>query len=276
MDAREPHPDRGDPLRPRRHTPPISAPTARAAPPSADLATGHLVQCAHELEDLLESTRAMILAARSALPTSISASHSSETDINDCLAGLSDSLERMGEVIRAAFSPYTRVRAALSEDRPLIDAVMHVCDALRPMAEERNIRLELDFSPRLVLAVAGPIYTVLANAVRNAIESIERGGAVEIVAELSTGPEREPTIEIDVLDDGKGPPKGPPERPFDIGFTTKRTGVGVGLALSREIMRELGGWIELRPRWSDRAERSGAHLLVRYPLSAVCDAPDET
>jgi len=275
MDAREPHPDRGDPPRPRRHAPPTTAPSARSAPPSADIVTGHLVQCAHELHDLLESTRAVILAARASLPQSVNGAGALETDINDCLATLQDSLERMSALMRIAFSPYSRVRAALSEDRPLIDAVMHVCDALRPMADERNIRIELDFSPRLVLAVAGPIYTVLANAVRNAIESIDAGGSVEIVAELSTGADHEPTIEIDVLDDGKGPPKGPPDRPFDIGFTTKRTGVGVGLALSREIMRELGGWIELRPRWSDRTDRSGAHLMVRYPLAAVCETPDE-
>jgi len=79
----------------------------------------------------------------------------------------------------------------------------------------------------------------------------------------------DPEVHIDVLDTGPGPDLEATERAFELGYTTKATGIGVGLALSREIVEELGGWVALRRRVARPGARDlrGAHMMIRYPAS---------
>ncbi len=54
---------------------------------------------------------------------------------------------------------------------------------------------------------------------------------------------------------------------FDFGFTTKPGSLGVGLALAREVIREIGGMIELGHRDERRgSKRPGAVLRIAYPV----------
>jgi signal transduction histidine kinase len=69
-----------------------------------------------------------------------------------------------------------------------------------------------------------------------------------------------------VKDDGAGINQGvDAARVFDLGYTTKRGGAGVGLAVARSIVQGAGGQIEL-------SARPGAHgcvLRVRFPGIAM-------
>jgi len=121
-----------------------------------------------------------------------------------------------------------------------------------------------------VLSPAGPVYTIVVNAIRNSIDAIGRDGAIDIIAEMETPDGRNPTVMLDIYDDGAGPRKGAEDRVFDLGFTTKTHGHGVGLALCKEIVSELGGTISLsrRNENSDTARR-GAHLAIRFPAPSL-------
>ncbi len=149
----------------------------------------------------------------------------------------------------------------------LIEALLHAIEVHAPLAIDKRININIDCSPRLVLTPAGPLYTVLASALRNAVEAMNEGGEVEIIAELVTPSRGDPEVHIDILDSGPGPNLDASEHAFDLGFTTKETGIGVGLALSQEIIEELGGWMALRQRAvkSTVNGKGGAHLMIRYP-----------
>jgi signal transduction histidine kinase len=67
-------------------------------------------------------------------------------------------------------------------------------------------------------------------------------------------------LELTVEDEGPGLPD--PGNLFVPFFTTKATGSGIGLALSRQIAEAHGGALSLEPR----KERRGARACLRLPL----------
>jgi len=87
---------------------------------------------------------------------------------------------------------------------------------------------------------------VLNNLLKNAVEAIGEGsdGWVEVRAFLN---EREDVV-IEVTDSGDPIPPEVEERIFIPFFTTKSGGSGIGLSISRQIMRLSGGTLTLRTR----------------------------
>jgi signal transduction histidine kinase len=174
----------------------------------------------------------------------------------------------------------------------LAEAVEHAAEVLRPIASEHEIEIATAVDPRLETAPAGSVYMVLTAGVRNSIDSIARRrqigrrgsgaaparGRVEIAARLDDADPGKPAIRIEIRDDGFGPPAhaGPHgEQLFSVGFTTKAGGLGIGLSLAKEIVRELGGTIGLAQRFTPALADGarGAVLSVSYPCGAAGQGP---
>jgi signal transduction histidine kinase len=108
------------------------------------------------------------------------------------------------------------------------------------------------------------IQRVLANLVTNAVEATGSGGVVEI----SVGQDAR-DVWIEVADNGPGISPADRERVFDPLYTTKPTGVGLGLALSRRYVEGNRGSLRVTdcdsggacfrltlPRWANKHDRS--------------------
>ncbi len=88
---------------------------------------------------------------------------------------------------------------------------------------------------------------VFENLLKNAVDALEKGGEIRVRAEAVAGGQ---AIEVRVADTGKGIPAANRTRVFQPGYTTKRRGWGLGLALVLRIVEEYHGgriWIEDNP-----------------------------
>ncbi len=100
---------------------------------------------------------------------------------------------------------------------------------------------------------------VLTNLIKNALESMEN--SPKKVLTLKTE-EKEGQIVIYVKDTGRGIEKENFEKIFEPYCTTKgKKGTGLGLPTCKDIMKNLGGYIELK----SKGEGKGAEFIVKLP-----------
>lgn len=116
---------------------------------------------------------------------------------------------------------------------------------MRPAIDGRAIALTLPRESPLLETDPDLLGQVLVNLARNAAEAIGEGPG-EIRVELRRAARA--GVEIAVLDDGPGLGKETRGKLFQPFFTTKASGSGLGLPISRKLAESLGGRLELRPR----------------------------
>ncbi len=110
-------------------------------------------------------------------------------------------------------------------------------------------------APALPVVTADPmlIEQALVNILGNAIDASQPGGTVTVatgVARDSDGPLH---VVIDVHDDGPGIDPASTERVFELFYTTKAQGTGVGLALARKFVEAHGGSLTVSSRLGEGA-----------------------
>jgi two-component system nitrogen regulation sensor histidine kinase NtrY len=108
----------------------------------------------------------------------------------------------------------------------------------------QDVAMECRLSPTLPAVQVDPeqIRRVVINLVDNAVEAMDRKGAVRIVTEHDPVNQ---VARIIVADNGPGIPAGEREKLFMPYYSTKRRGSGLGLAIVRRIVAEHGGSIEV-------------------------------
>ncbi len=160
-------------------------------------------------------------------------------------------------------------------DRPGPREVFDLTAAVRKLVKNAaaelaatGVRAQMAGSPP-TLPVAGDVLQfqqVLLNLLLNSRDAMPAGGLVTL--ELSAAG-REAALRV--ADEGVGLPGGDPERLFEPFRTTKEKGSGLGLALSRRIVEDMGGTLEL----ANVPGGPGAAALIRLPLSPASLPPAE-
>ena len=138
-------------------------------------------------------------------------------------------------------------------------------------AREAGVKLtigENSWVPRRV-ALPVDVTTVLGNLLDNAIEAARTGADAAKVVDVELLQERS-TLHITVADSGDGIAPDLAEHLFTEGMSTKPAstipgGRGIGLALSRQISRALGGDVRLSSLGNPTAELGGAEFIARLP-----------
>jgi len=272
---------------------PVLKARARPAGGPADAADGpftieRLSALSHELNNLLDGSLRCLSLARRALTGDRTDEEQFEA-ARRRIETVYTALERMADLVHAAMKGSSSVVGSpnLVPSHPITleVAISHAAEVVGPEADERAVDVVLAIAPEVAQLPAGPLYSVVLNALRNALESIarvapdelgQRRGHIDVSATLKpVSPSDDPGVDlvlIEVRDDGRGFPNiGDPNMAFDLGFTTKPGSLGIGLALAREVIREIGGMIELARRdesggGAPRAGRPGAVLRICYPV----------
>lgn len=131
-----------------------------------------------------------------------------------------------------------------------VDEVLAACDALTaPQRRVKDIGFRLDScSPGVcVHADADKLQQILLNLLGNAIKFTEAGGRIAVTCTVTDA-----VVQLAISDSGRGIPPHQVERIFepfvqvDTRYTRAQEGVGLGLAISRDLARGMGGDLAVR------------------------------
>jgi signal transduction histidine kinase len=139
-----------------------------------------------------------------------------------------------------------------------------VADVLTLAAEElfrNNVTLvsRLPNKPMLANIDSDLLKQAVLNVIQNGAQAMQQGGTLEVILE-----EDRKMAVLRIGDEGSGIPEEIREKIFDLYFTTKSEGSGIGLAMTYRILQLHHGSVEVQ----SKAER-GTEFLLRIPLSTA-------
>lgn len=130
---------------------------------------------------------------------------------------------------------------------------------LESLARDRDVHLERSVPARSAIILGGTsgVRVLLSSILRNSLDACDAGGRVAVRLDHGTD-----EVTVEIADDGHGIPPGLQRRVFDLNFSTKPEGSGLGLALARREAERLGGRIEL-----ESGDGRGTTLRVVLPAA---------
>jgi signal transduction histidine kinase len=158
--------------------------------------------------------------------------------------------------IASEFSYFAKMPAALKQEIDLEDLLSKTIEFYKN--NDDNIRFvfkKKTEQPPIVIADRDQLLRVFNNLFRNAIQSIpeEKEGMIHV----TLNKERNEYV-ISIKDNGNGIPLDIQEKIFEPNFTTKNSGMGLGLAMSKSILENMNGSISFQSN-----EESGTTFYVR-------------
>jgi two-component system sensor kinase FixL len=172
-------------------------------------------------------------------------------------------IERASEIIQSLrrFLTQGELVRRSEESSHLVEEAINVA---LPEAMHRDLsivrRLQPDLPPMAVERIQ--IQQVIVNLLRNAVEAMAGSPTQEIIVETALR-EQTQMIEIAVHDSGPGVPAEIDGKMFEPFITTKRDGLGLGLAIAHSIVRAHRGEL-----WWERSAAGGATFRFTVPVAA--------
>jgi PAS domain S-box-containing protein len=215
---------------------------------------------AHELNQPLTAILTNAQAARQ----NLAAKRLDETETEEILQEIVGASKRAGDVIR-------RVRTWLTRDQPVMQSldINQVLSDVEPLLHSeliiRHVALSLDLAPGLppVSVDRVQLQQVILNLALNGIEAMHDRTDGDRQLTITTSPAGRGVL-MAVRDRGTGIHPDHMDRLFDPFFSTKPTGLGVGLRICWSIVTAHGGRI-----WAENNPDAGATFFFTLPPAIV-------
>jgi len=224
---------------------------ARAAPPASgsgverkgeapvprDEGVGPMARMvAHEVRNALSVMYNVATGLRRAVPPE-------QPDAEMLLGILEEELKRLDRLTHdlvsfAMSSPPMRAQVRVQD---LVEQAVQEARRRCPSGERARVEVAVQRGAATASLDPDRMFEALVGLLRNGIEASNGHGGVRVVAARDGD-----RLRIDVIDEGPGLPTDDVERIFDPFYTTKASGVGLGLALCRQIARRHGGELTAR------------------------------
>jgi signal transduction histidine kinase len=173
-------------------------------------------------------------------------------------------VEREMQVVKRVLEDLQNIAKPIPLERFPIElnrSVGESIESMQPLAETAGITLRAELSPE-PLYVEGDLFAlgrVYRNLVVNAIQATAPGGLV--VAAVESQGDR---AQVRVYDTGCGIPADRLQAVFEDFVTTKRRGLGLGLAITRKIVEQLGGKISVASEVG-----KGTTFVIDFPRTSA-------
>ena len=161
--------------------------------------------------------------------------------------------------IASAFSDFAKMPAQQNESLNVVETTRLALDIFNDnkiqfSAEKDDIQIKFDRSQ---------LIRIITNLVKNAIQATENQSSPFISVHISTEDEY---VIIKVEDNGTGIPEDMQERIFEPRFTTKTSGMGLGLGMVKNIVETYKGDIKLKSKPDE-----GTIFILKLPKSNSYD-----
>lgn len=141
-------------------------------------------------------------------------------------------------------------------------------EVMRIGCQNRGIETVLAFDDRIakVKGDGEMLKQCLINMIKNAMEAMPKGGTLTMRTSMTRT-----HVRLEVIDTGRGIPRELRDKVFNPFFSTKEQGAGLGLPMTKKIIEEMGGKVELHSR-----EGKGTRIVLDLlPLLAIDEQDQE-
>lgn len=233
---------------------------------------------AHEVRNSLNFINLSIDQARSkqnalAVPSNSAAGAASRerafVEIQRNLANVKEEIGHLNAMVNEFLSAGRQAPPQL-QPCAIAETLQQAISLVEKQARTQEVRLHVDLAPDFppILADAQQLKTCFINVLTNAVQAMPHGGELTVSTSHTGG--GEPMLQMRFADTGPGIPSEDRERIFAPYFSTKATGFGLGLAITRKIIEDHGGRI-----FAAGDQRRGAVIVVELPLKRAPAEPLE-
>jgi signal transduction histidine kinase/putative methionine-R-sulfoxide reductase with GAF domain len=192
---------------------------------------------AHEIRNPLTSINILI--------HSLQESASEKNFRAEDLSVIAEEIERINLIVDQ-FLRFARPAPPQFCEAELVPVIKETIHLLRPQAERQAISIQESFHPLpRVIMDREQMKQVVLNLLINAVQAMPEGGELKIAGQVSGN---EQWVQLSVGDSGPGIPPEVMKKLFDPFFSTKETGVGLGLSIAHRIVDQHRGRIEVESR----------------------------
>jgi signal transduction histidine kinase len=179
----------------------------------------------------------------------------------DILAGEMQRLDRVVQTL-ADFSRPMELHLREHDLRQVVGVVMELTAA---EMQENGIRVTVQAprEPMMVRVDAELMQQSLLNLMLNGMQAMTSGGTMRVVLRRE-----HQFVVVEVIDEGEGIPPELLPRIFELYFTTKPKGSGIGLAMTYRILQMHGGAMEVRSNPDQTSPERGTTFTFRLPIAA--------
>ena len=165
--------------------------------------------------------------------------------LKDSMINVISSIKKSKDSIEVLLTELKTIQSAKLETLNFAQLLENAINMVNAKAQQSNVKIEITNSyDGNILADENKLLNVMINLFYNAIDAMadtDKGGEIKIKTEVS----EDNMLKIFICDNGCGIKKENSQKIFEEGFTSKVTGSGLGLYISKEAMQEQYGDLKL-------------------------------
>lgn len=204
---------------------------------------------AHEIKNPLGGIKGAAQLLKNRLFERGSGLHPETGDIDEYITLIIRETDRLNTVLQ---NYLTMSKRPVLQQINIHEVIEKAISIMNLSLKNGNISVQRFYDPSLpkVIGDGAKLLQVFLNIIKNAIEAMQRGGSLSIL----TKPSGEHVVQnrqikrwavVSLRDRGKGIPKNEMQKIFLPFYTRKKKGTGLGLALSKKIIKDHNGFIRV-------------------------------